>query len=51
MYEDWMSFLPNSMALLTRVLKWSREEVEVFLAECRKEMKEQKKGRHFYLNR
>jgi SAM-dependent methyltransferase len=37
-YEDLIDWLPSSsLRLFTRVLKWSREEVEVFLSECRKE--------------
>ncbi|KAF1934786.1 S-adenosyl-L-methionine-dependent methyltransferase [Clathrospora elynae] len=46
-YEDLMDWLPSSsLGLFTRVLKWSREEVEVFLAECRAEAK--RKDRHYY---
>ena len=46
-YEDLMDWLPSSsLGLFTRVLKWSREEVEVFLSECRAEAK--RKDRHFY---
>lgn len=48
--EDTMDWLPSSaLALFTRMLGWSREEVEVFLATVRKEVKEDKK-RHFYAN-
>jgi hypothetical protein len=47
--EDFMDFLPASvLGLFTRVLKWTREEVELFLAECRKETKS--KERHYYVN-
>ncbi|OCL06650.1 S-adenosyl-L-methionine-dependent methyltransferase [Glonium stellatum] len=46
--EDTLDWLPSSaLALFTRVLGWSREEVEVFLASVRKELKDDKK-RHFY---
>jgi hypothetical protein len=46
-YEDLMDWLPSSsLGLFTRVLKWSREEVEVFLSECRAEAK--RKDRHYY---
>ena len=46
-YEDLMDWLPSSsLGLFTRVLKWTREEVEVFLAECRAEAK--RKDRHYY---
>ncbi|KAH7357650.1 S-adenosyl-L-methionine-dependent methyltransferase [Pyrenochaeta sp. MPI-SDFR-AT-0127] len=46
-YEDTMDWLPSSaLGLFTRVLKWTREEVEVFLAECRTEAK--RKDRHYY---
>lgn len=49
-FEDVMDWLPSSaMALFTRVLKWSREEVELFLADCRRDLKE-RNGRHFYAN-
>lgn len=49
-YEDVLDWLPSSaLGLFTRVLKWSREEVEVFLAECRRELKD-RKDRHFYAN-
>ncbi|KAF2204216.1 S-adenosyl-L-methionine-dependent methyltransferase [Delitschia confertaspora ATCC 74209] len=45
--EDLHDWLPSSaLALFTRVLKWSREEVEVFLATVRNELKD--KSRHFY---
>jgi hypothetical protein len=48
--EDWADFLPSSvLGLFTRVLKWSRDEVELFMAEVRKETREQKE-RHFYAN-
>lgn len=46
-YEDLMDWLPSSsLGLFTRILQWSREEVEVFLSECRAEAK--RKDRHFY---
>lgn len=46
-YEDLMDWLPSSsLGLFTRILKWSREEVEVFLADCRQEAK--RKDRHYY---
>ncbi|KAJ8109272.1 hypothetical protein OPT61_g7585 [Boeremia exigua] len=46
-YEDILQALPSlSLGLFTRVLHWSQEEVEVFLAECRQESK--RKDRHFY---
>lgn len=46
-YEDLMDWLPSSaLGLFTRVLGWKREEVEVFLAECRAEAK--RKDRHYY---
>jgi hypothetical protein len=46
-FEDLMDWLPSSsLGLFTRVLKWSREEVEVFLSECRAEAK--RKDRHYY---
>jgi SAM-dependent methyltransferase len=46
-YEDLLDWLPSSaLGLFTRVLKWSREEVEVFLSECRTEAK--RKDRHYY---
>ncbi|CAO2658560.1 Nn.00g062830.m01.CDS01 [Neocucurbitaria sp. VM-36] len=46
-YEDLMDWLPSSsLGLFTRVLLWTREEVEVFLAECRTEAK--RKDRHYY---
>ncbi|KAG9186337.1 hypothetical protein G6011_02893 [Alternaria panax] len=46
-YEDLMDWLPSSsLGLFTRVLKWSREEVEVFLSECRAEVR--RKDRHYY---
>ncbi|KAF2690629.1 S-adenosyl-L-methionine-dependent methyltransferase [Lentithecium fluviatile CBS 122367] len=49
-FEDFMDFLPGgTLGLFTRVLKWTREEVELFLAECRREIREEK-GRHFYFN-
>jgi hypothetical protein len=45
--EDMKDFLSSStLRLFTRVLKWSREEVEVFLASCRQDMKDPR--RHFY---
>lgn len=41
--EDLLDWLPSSaLALFTRVLKWTREEVEVFLASVRNELKERK---------
>ena len=47
--EDLNDWLPSSaLALFTRVLKWSREEVEVFLATVRQELKDKK--RHFWAN-
>ncbi|KAH3905008.1 hypothetical protein HBI56_217910 [Parastagonospora nodorum] len=46
-FEDLMDWLPSSsLGLFTRVLGWSREEVEVFLSECRAEAK--RKDRHYY---
>jgi hypothetical protein len=46
--EDTMDWLPSSaLALFTQMFGWSREEVEVFLASVRKEIKEDKKL-HFY---
>ncbi|KAH8696830.1 S-adenosyl-L-methionine-dependent methyltransferase [Phaeosphaeriaceae sp. PMI808] len=46
-FEDLMDWLPSSsLGLFTRVLKWTREEVEVFLSECRAEAK--RKDRHYY---
>jgi hypothetical protein len=46
-YEDLMDWLPSSsLGLFTRILKWTRDEVEVFLSECRAEAK--RKDRHFY---
>jgi SAM-dependent methyltransferase len=46
-FEDLMDWLPSSsLGLFTRVLGWTREEVEVFLAECRTEAK--RKDRHYY---
>lgn len=46
--ENFLDFLPSSVfGLFTRVLKWSRDEVELFLSECRREMREHKE-RHFY---
>jgi hypothetical protein len=48
--EDFNDFLPGSvLGLFTRVLKWTREEVELFLAEVRREKREMKE-RHFYAN-
>lgn len=48
--EDLRDWLPSSaMGFFTRALHWSREEVELFLAEVRAELKEQK-SRHFYAN-
>ena len=32
-----------SLAIFTRALKWSPEEVEVFLMECRKDFKQKRK--------
>ncbi|KAF2117993.1 S-adenosyl-L-methionine-dependent methyltransferase [Lophiotrema nucula] len=47
-YEDLQDWLPSScLGLFTRVLKWSRDEVEVFLSTVRRELKEEK-HRHFY---
>lgn len=46
-YEDLWDALPSlSLGLFTRTLQWTREEVEVFLAECRQESK--RKDRHYY---
>ncbi|USP76720.1 hypothetical protein yc1106_03994 [Curvularia clavata] len=46
-YEDLMDWLPSSsLGLFTRILKWTREEVEVFLSECRAEAR--RKDRHYY---
>jgi SAM-dependent methyltransferase len=46
-YEDLLDWLPSSsLRLFTTVLQWSREEVEVFLSECRAEAK--RKDRHYY---
>jgi hypothetical protein len=46
-YEDIMDWLPSSaLGLFTRVLGWTRDEVEVFLSECRAELK--RKDRHYY---
>ncbi|RAR12600.1 S-adenosyl-L-methionine-dependent methyltransferase [Stemphylium lycopersici] len=46
-YDDLMDWLPSSsLRLFTRILKWSREEVEVFLSECRAEAR--RKDRHYY---
>lgn len=46
-FEDLWDALPSlSLGLFTRVLNWSRDEVEVFLAECRQESK--RKDRHYY---
>jgi hypothetical protein len=46
-FEDLMDWLPSSsLGLFTRVLKWSRAEVEVFLSQCRTEAK--RKDRHYY---
>ncbi|KAF1833331.1 S-adenosyl-L-methionine-dependent methyltransferase [Decorospora gaudefroyi] len=48
-YEDLMDWLPSSsLGLFTRVLCWTREEVEVFLSECRAEAK--RKDRHYYVD-
>ncbi|ORX94668.1 S-adenosyl-L-methionine-dependent methyltransferase [Clohesyomyces aquaticus] len=48
--EDLNDWLPSSaLGLFTRVLKWTRDEVEMFLASVRKELKEEKR-RHFYAN-
>lgn len=45
-YEDLWDALPSlSLGLFTRVLEWSRPEVEVFLAECRQESR--RKDRHY----
>lgn len=44
--EDLWEALPSmSLGLFTRVLNWSRDEVEVFLAECRQESR--RKDRHY----
>ncbi|KAF2737254.1 S-adenosyl-L-methionine-dependent methyltransferase [Polyplosphaeria fusca] len=49
-YEDLLDWLPSSsLGLFSRVLKWSRDEIEVFLSTVRKELKEEK-HRHFYAN-
>ena len=49
-FEDLRDWLPSSaLALFTRVLKWTREEVELFLADCRRELN-QRNGRKFYAN-
>jgi len=46
-YEDVMDWLPSSsLGLFTKVLGWSRDEVELFLADCRAEAK--RKDRHYY---
>ena len=46
-YEDFWEALPSlSMGLFTRVLQWSRDEVEILLAECRQESK--RRDRHYY---
>jgi SAM-dependent methyltransferase len=46
-FEDLWDALPSmSLGLFTRVLNWSRDEVEVFLAECRQESK--RRDRHYY---
>lgn len=46
-YADLMDWLPSSsLRLFTSVLKWTQDEVEVFLSECRAEVK--RKDRHFY---
>jgi SAM-dependent methyltransferase len=48
-YEDLWDGLPSlSLNLFTRSLQWSREEVEVLLAECRQESK--RKDRHYYID-
>lgn len=47
--EDLWDALPSlSLGLFTRVLRWSREEVEVFLAECRQDSR--RKDRHYYID-
>lgn len=47
--EDLQDALPSlSLRLFTRILNWSRDEVEVFLAECRRESK--RKDRHYYID-
>lgn len=47
-HEDLMDWLSSgSLGLFTRVLGWSRERMELFLAEVRRELKEHKE-RHFY---
>lgn len=49
--EDLRDWLPSSaLGFFTRALKWSREEVELFLATVRTELKETKKERHFFAN-
>lgn len=46
-FEDQWDALPSlSLGLFTRVLNWSRDEVEVFLASCRHESK--RTNRHYY---
>ncbi|KAF2490796.1 S-adenosyl-L-methionine-dependent methyltransferase [Lophium mytilinum] len=48
--EDLMDWLPSSaLGMFTRVHGWTREEVEVFLASVRRELKEHKE-RHFWAN-
>lgn len=45
--EDVMDFLPSgALSLFTRVLGWTREEVELFLVDCRAELK--RKDRYYY---
>jgi hypothetical protein len=47
--EDLWDALPSlSLGLFTRVLRWSREEVEVFLAECRQDSR--RRDRHYYID-
>lgn len=49
MYEDLMEWLSSSsLGLFTRVLEWTREEVEAFLDECRAEAA--RKDRHYYFD-
>lgn len=45
--EDVHDFLPGgAMGLFTRVLGWTREQVEVFLVDCRADIR--RKDRHYY---
>lgn len=46
-FEDLWDALPSSsLGLFTRVLNWSRDGAEVFLAECRQEAN--RSDRHYY---